>query len=234
MRVGVYAAADACAPVIRAAEHGGALACVTAARHLGLWVLDTSPVVHVWLGRDGREHHRSGCGCVAHWETGPRRGFAFPPLPRILWQLSRCQGTEAFFVALESALRQRLLTRSDLERLRTLVNVEAREAMTLARHDADSGLESLIRYRLRAHRLAVRTQVAVAGVGRVDLLIGDRLIVEVDGRVNHDGASLRHKDLVRDANAASWGYRTLRFDYAMVVHDWDLVERAILGSLASD
>ena len=43
----------------------------------------------------------------------------------------------------------------------------------------------------------------------------------------------RHKDLVRDANAAAWGYVTLRFDYALIVHDWDLVEAAILGSLAT-
>jgi hypothetical protein len=28
-----------------------------------------------------------------------------------------------------------------------------------------------------------------------------------------------------------WGYSTLRFDYALIVHDWDLVERAILGRL---
>ncbi len=66
----------------------------------------------------------------------------------------------------------------------------------------------------------------------MDALIGDRVIVEVDGRENHDGASLRHKDLVRDANAAMWGYVTLRFDYVMVLHDWDLVERAILAALA--
>ena len=72
----------------------------------------------------------------------------------------------------------------------------------------------------------------IAGVGGVDALIGDRLIVEVDGRDNHDGASMRHKDLVRDANAAMWGYVTLRFDYALIVHDWDMVERAILGALA--
>ena len=60
--------------------------------------------------------------------------------------------------------------------------------------------------------------------------IGERLLVETDGRENHAGAERRHNDLVRDANAAAWGYVTLRFDYALVVHDWDLVERAILGA----
>ena len=65
----------------------------------------------------------------------------------------------------------------------------------------------------------------------MDALIGERLLVETDGIDGHEAAPHRHKDLVRDAHAASWGYITLRFDYAMVVHDWELVEAAILGAL---
>lgn len=65
----------------------------------------------------------------------------------------------------------------------------------------------------------------------MDFLLGDRVILEVDGIGNHDGASNRHKDLVRDANAAVWGFVTLRFDYALVVHDWPTVEAAILAHL---
>ena len=53
----------------------------------------------------------------------------------------------------------------------------------------------------------------------------------MDGVANHDGDSHRHKDLVRDANASAWGFVTLRFDYAMVVHDWKTVELAILGAV---
>ena len=30
-----------------------------------------------------------------------------------------------------------------------------------------------------------------------------------------------------------WGYLTLRFDYALIVHDWDLVERAIMAYVAA-
>ena len=69
----------------------------------------------------------------------------------------------------------------------------------------------------------------VVSVGRVDLLIGDALIVEVDGVENHGGAENRHKDLRRDTHAAIWGFVTLRFDYALVVHDWPTVEHAILA-----
>ena len=103
----------------------------------------------------------------------------------------------------------------------------AREAIALARRDAESGLESLVRWRLRHLGLTVRTQVRIDTVGRVDLVIGDRLIVEVDGAENHGSAEHRHRDLLRDVRAAARGYVTLRFDDALVVHDWETVERAI-------
>ena len=231
VRRGVYARPWACRDLVRATAHGGTLACVSAARHLGLWVLDDAPEVHVWL--PSRHHYvHEGCDCVAHWDDSRAgAGTAVPPVRQILRQILHCRGTEEFFVVLESALRQRLAGASDLRWLRSRTNAAAREAIDLARKDADSGLESLLRWRLRHLGVSVRTQVPIAGVGVVDAVIGDRLLIELDGRENHDGTSMRHKDLVRDANAALWGYTTLRFDYALVVHDWELVEAAILGAL---
>ncbi|WP_239453267.1 MULTISPECIES: DUF559 domain-containing protein [Microbacterium] len=152
-----------------------------------------------------------------------------PSVPRVLRQILICRGIEEFFVTLESARSLKMLTATGLAWLRARVGPEARDAMAYSRDDADSGLESLLRWRLRARNLPVRTQMMIVSVGRVDFLIGDRLIVEVDGAPNHEGESHRHKDLVRDANAAAWGYVTLRFDYAMVVHDWSTVELAILS-----
>lgn len=233
VRRGVYATAGACEEVVAAAAHGGAPACVTAARHLGLWVLPDDGRLHVWMGADGHRRHPEPCDCVEHWDAGDRTGFAPLSVVRILRQILGCHGVEAFFVALESARRQGLLGRAALRRLGHRVSGEGREAIALSRDDADSGLESLLRWRLRAFGLPVRTQVAVYGVGRVDVLIGERLLIETDGRENHHEAPRRHKDLVRDAHAAVWGYTTLRFDYALVIHDWELVEAAILGALAA-
>ncbi|MFB7892354.1 endonuclease domain-containing protein [Microbacterium sp. NPDC056044] len=230
LRRGVYAMDGACADVTVAAAHGGSIACLTAARHAGLWVLETDTTPHVWLRAHGRSYVHDGCRCVTHWDEGTTKdAFGLPTVPRILRQILICRGIEEFFVVLESARRQHLLTASGLKWLRERVGPEARVAINYSRDDADSGLESLLRWRLRSRRLPVRTQMNVVSVGRVDFLIGDRLIVEVDGAPNHDGESHRHKDLVRDAHAASWGYVTLRFDYAMVVHDWPTVELAILG-----
>lgn len=230
LRRGVYAAAGACDVVATAATHGGTLACVTAARHEGLWVLETDAPPHVWLGAHGRSYPHAECRCVAHWDDGTTTdAFGLPSVPRILRQILLCRGLEEFFVTVESARRLGKLKAAGLSWLRARVGPAAREAIEYSRDDADSGLESLLRWRLRARRLPVRTQMRLVSVGRVDFLIGDRLIVEVDGALNHDDESHRHKDLVRDANAASWGFVTLRFDYSLVVHDWPTVEMAILA-----
>lgn len=228
-RRGVYVAGGACEALAAAAAHGGQVTCVTAARHRGIWVLSTDERAHVWM-RDGQRsyHQEASCECVEHWGGGSSEA---PTIARILYQLFHCQGVEAFFAALESALHAELIDSAGMRWLRLHSNARMREALTFARTDADSGLESLLRWRLRRYGLSVRTQVHVVSVGWVDVLIDDRLIVETDGRENHDGPTHRHKDLVRDANAATWGYVSLRFDYAMVVHDWELVEDAILGAL---
>jgi very-short-patch-repair endonuclease len=194
---------------------------------------DADEPAHVWMNRGGHRREHAECSCVEHWDEGPDvDAFGLPSVPRVLRQILACKGVETFFVALESALHQGKLTRAGLAWLRAHVNKEAREAMDFARRDAESGLESLLRWRLRRHGLMIAAQVFIVSVGRVDFLIGDRLIIEVDGAPNHDDAAHRHKDLARDANAATWGYITLRFDYAQIVHDWGTVESAILAQVA--
>lgn len=232
IRRGLYRCAELCGPVLSAAEHGGVLGCVSAARHLGLWLLDEDDEkVHVSMGTHSRTHHQE-CGCVAHWDeddTAAAADAGLATVTRLLRQMLSCSGVAAFFPALESARRKDLIGEEGLVWLRENTNTRGRDAVDFSRSDADSGLESLFRWQLRDLAAILRCQVEVASVGRVDFLIGDRLIVEIDGRENHAGQDKRHKDLVRDANAAAWGYITLRFDYALIVHDWDSVEAAVRG-----
>ncbi|MBO9626328.1 MAG: hypothetical protein J7484_08145 [Microbacterium sp.] len=234
LRRGVYATPTACADAREAASHGGSLGCESAARHLGLWVLDTGDA-HVWMR--GHRHHQgddaSGCHCIRHWDDGPSAStFELPSVPRILLQIYRCRGTEAFFVALESARRLGLLSTAGLRWLRGVIDQAGQDLIDFSRADADSGLESLVRLRLRPFGWDVRTQCRIVGTGRVDLLVDGWLIIETDGRDNHDESSFRHRDLTRDANSASWGHVSLRFDYALVLHDWDLAERAIVATMS--
>ncbi|WP_442965601.1 MULTISPECIES: endonuclease domain-containing protein [unclassified Rathayibacter] len=68
-----------------------------------------------------------------------------------------------------------------------------------------------------------RAQVWIAGVGRVDLLIGSSLIIELDGRSTHDFENDRRRDLF----AAKNGCVTLRFSATQVLTAWPEVEAAI-------
>lgn len=232
LRPNVYAETGSCQAVRAAAAHGGAIACVSAARHRGIWTLSGIDEIHVWMGRHGRRREHPECTCIEHWdECAMSDAFGLPSVPRLLRQIFLCRGVEEFFVSLESALHLGLLARDGLDWLRAHCGAAVRDAISFARTDAESGLESLLRWRMRWLGITLSTQVDIPSVGRVDFVLGDRLILEVDGVENHDGSSKRHKDLVRDANAAAWGFSTLRFDYAMVVHDWPTVEAAILAHL---
>lgn len=242
VRRGVYAALDADASWVHAAEHGGVLCCVTAGRMLGLWILEESDDLHLWFGHAGnpRECGRRLCEPHAHWDDGESMLGDLPPVRNVLLQIAQCTGEETFFCALESALRTSMLRSGDMRWLAERVPVPVRWLLGFARADADSGLESLIRLRLHKLGISVRTQVQINGVGEVDFVIGERLIIEADGKKNHDDGkadsseprpSLRHKDLVRDAKAAALGYVTLRFDYAMIVHDWPTVVAAIVAKV---
>ena len=88
----------------------------------------------------------------------------------------------------------------------------ARKALPLASRLSDSPYESLLRLILDAHGVPYRTQ-AVIGRYRVDFLIGDNLVVEVDGwekyeEVPHD---VLRKQRVRDDWLAERGYKVLHF-----------------------
>lgn len=230
IRPGVFALHTTPAEIVDAAAHGGAVTCARALRAHGIWTLVHDEQVHVWMGGTGRVHHPKECSCITHFFAG-KMSLGVAPLEVVLVHVYFCHGDEAFFAALESALRQRRLGRPAVTRIRSRLPSGARWLVDFARADADSGLESLLRLRLHLLGIRLDTQVEIATVGRVDFVIAGRLILEADGRQNHDGVSLRHKDLVRDAAASRLGYETLRFDYALIVHQWEIVESAILAAL---
>lgn len=230
LREGVFAHPDLPATARLAAAHGGMLCCLSAADAAGLWVVPFASV-HVAVPMRGRLHKHDGCACVTHRTSGPIVLGGRSALMRSLREILRCAGPEAFFVALESARSLRRVRGGDLVQLRSSIPQRHRWIVDLARADAESGLESLLRFRLHACGIELVSQVDVPGVGRVDFVLGDRLILEVDGKPNHESPPKRHKDYVRDAIAAGLGFDTLRFDYALVVHDWPTVLGAILAKI---
>ncbi|MGX1695788.1 type IV toxin-antitoxin system AbiEi family antitoxin domain-containing protein [Microbacterium keratanolyticum] len=229
VRPGVFAVPATDAHVRTAAAHGGALTCGSALRRYRVWVLDDTKL-HVWLGENGRRHAHPGCECTTHHFAGPTT-FGVAPIESALLHLYACAGDESFFAAFESAWRKRMLSATARARIRAGLPESARWLIDVARGDADSGLESLLRLRLHVLGIPLNCQVIISGVGRVDFVVGGCLILEADGEENHGSAGSRHRDRKRDAAASVLGYETLRFDYAQIVHDWATVQSAILAAL---
>ncbi|MGX5681968.1 DUF559 domain-containing protein [Schumannella luteola] len=76
--------------------------------------------------------------------------------------------------------------------------------------------------------------VAIGGrltVGRIDFLVGNRLVVEIDGAEFHAPREAFERDRRRDALLTSLGFRVLRFSYIQVLNRWPEVERAILTAV---
>ena len=238
-RIGVYALPETDPSTLDAIGHRGAVACVTAARQLGIWVLDDGEVEqpHTWVHPAYAPTRIAlhpapdeGSCCVFHRDDC----VDAPSLGRVgvlhcLVQILTCKGDEAFFAALESALHLGLVDDHLRAKLRARIPQRFRWLVDFARADADSGLESLVRLRLHRRGISLATQVDIPGVGLVDFVVGDCLIIEADGGT-HDGPT-RHRDRVRDAMAMALGFVTLRFDYALIVHDWELVENSVLAAI---
>ncbi|WP_374611703.1 endonuclease domain-containing protein, partial [Gordonia sp. (in: high G+C Gram-positive bacteria)] len=85
---------------------------------------------------------------------------------------------------------------------------------------AASGTETAARLRLRSAGLRVTVQHHVPGVGWVDLLVGERLALELDSVEHHTGIEKYEEDRTRDRKLISRGYFPLRVTYAQVFGDW--------------
>lgn len=229
LRPGVFVTASASPAARVAAAHGGALTCAGALRLHGVWVLEDDDSPHVWLGQAGRVHHEQ-CRCVAHYRSG-RMQLGIADVEQALIHAFACHGEEFFFCAFESAWNKRLISAAARARIRKALPASARWLIDFAHKDSESGLESLVRLRLHLAGIAVQAQVNIDGVGRVDFVIGGRLILEADGAEHHDTPRQRHRDLLRDAAASALGYETIHFDYAMIIHQWPTVIAAIRAAL---
>jgi very-short-patch-repair endonuclease len=141
-------------------------------------------------------------------------------------EMFRCAGTVPAMVALESALNRQLLSFQAVELIRELTPAWAGRALDLASAESDSGLETIARLLLHRLRTRVRTQVSIPGVRHVDLLVGDRLILELDGRTFHSGEDFE-RDRAQDLELTLRGYVVVRISYRMVTTDWDRTHSAV-------
>ena len=215
------ASAEANGEAVRAVAARGILGGESALRSHGIWVSrDTgtcivSPPTASRLPPLGRGEYRIRCRCTvvpgSPWRVGVVDALA-QHLPRVA-------GAEHAVAALDSALNRRLLTPTGLELLMQRMPRRIRRLRSRLDGSAESGLESLLRLAIEREGWRVESQVRVAGVGRVDLVVDGCLVIEADGSAWHDGHEAIELDRERNAALVLRGYRWHRFGYRQVIDD---------------
>lgn len=210
-----------------AARHGVVLSCITQAARLGLWVLNKD-MIHVCGSLTSRS--TTAAECVVHWRKPliPRRPDQLADgIENVLNVVAACQSHDSALAIWDSALQKGLI---DYQSLASLpLPGRARSLLEESTPYSDSGIETLFRTRLRWLRVPIRTQVWLFG-HRVDFLIGERLVVQIDGK-QHAGAQ-RVSDMEHDAELMRRGYHVIRVGYAQIVHEWEKVEGWICQAIA--
>lgn len=243
VRQGWYCLPTTPSTMQEAVRVGGRLSCISGCDFHGLWVRRSS-LLHVEVDpntsrlrsrTDKRVRLRDTdrTRTVVHWSDNSHDGSRWAlSVPECLRCMALCRSPEETVAAADSALRAGLLT---LDRWRLDIRSRPRRLRELlSRVDpaSESIIESITRFRLQYLGIAPRLQVRVPGVGRVDLVIGERLAVEVDGREFHSDPEKFEADRRRDARLSARGFRVLRFSYRQVMHRWFEVRAAILAAIA--
>ena len=96
-------------------------------------------------------------------------------------------------------------------------NARARSTLDSVIPRADSVLEVLANYHFQRAGLHVRRHVELPGVGEVDFVIEDCLVVETDGSTHLEPLQVK-KDRKRNNATVIGGRLCLRFGYDDVVH----------------
>ncbi|MFH8250005.1 endonuclease domain-containing protein [Microbacterium sp. B2969] len=217
-------------PLLRSAARTGVLlSCVTQAKRRGLWVLPKDEPAHV-AARPHAGRVSVAASTVVHWRhpVVPRSPDALEDqIENVLALVALCQPQETALAIWESALRQGLV---DPAAMRLLpLPAEAQMLLDIANPFADSGLETIVGPRLRWLGLRIVSQAWILG-HRVDFLIGDRLVLQIDG--GHHVGPQRTSDITHDAQLMLGGYHVIRVGYHQVINDWPGVQALITGAIA--
>jgi len=215
--------------LFRAVSIGSRLACVSAALHRGLWAVNDGKF-HVAPRALNSHAKPDGCApaAVLHWTRHPIDPagdlLALESVANMLMHVAKCQPLDYAVAVFDSAVRQGQI---DIDELRALAEVHGgrfRRVVALTSTQADSGIESITRVRLLWAGISVREQVRIDG-HRVDLLVGDRLIIQLDGKQHIEDSAQLARDRAQDRRLRRMGYTVLRYGYADVIFRWpDVLE----------
>jgi very-short-patch-repair endonuclease len=224
---GCYSLPDASGAVVAAAIWRGRPTCVSALESWAVPLVGRMPAgVHIAVPRN-----RGVTTTDPRWSPSVvvHRGPALTGVPEVdaaavVFHASRCLDPEALLIAVDHLLNRRLVEKSDI---RCVTARLTRWVATTCDRGAASPPETLARLALLRSGFSVRSQVQFGGIGRVDLVVEDAVVVEVDGRAYHSDPVAFVADRQRDRALQGLGFWVLRCAAAEVLGDPGCVARAV-------
>jgi hypothetical protein len=241
-----YARPDTPRSVLQAVRVGGRLACLSTLSHTGIFAIDHA-CTHIHLERGAsRLRHPNDARQPLPSDDRPNITMHWSPLRETdagseasvgvkdaLAQVIQCQDELHAIASLDNALFLKAIDLRDLREI--FANCPQRFAGLLPRVDgrAEAGQEMMLRLLLEDAGLHCDLQVTFPGIGRVDLVVEGRVVVEADSRLAHDGWELHVRDRNKDIDVAKLGYPSIRPAYQRTMHKADDVLAAVQGLLVA-
>lgn len=223
-------------PLIACRMLGGLLTCHSALEYYSLPELPHPGAVHVAIP-SSRGRVRPLAGVVVHREPARWPPGMSPPVapPRLLVaRMLRCAEEIPAVVVADAALRRGLVSRAELAamlRSNRSGGPLGRRRLARCREKARSPIESIARLELEDAGHSVEVGVDVPGVGEVDMLVDDRLLVETDGYQFHSSKGDWSNDRRREQGLIAQGrlWVRLTYDDVMSGRTVPVVEAALNG-----
>ncbi|WP_309617592.1 DUF559 domain-containing protein [Salinibacterium sp.] len=229
---------------LQAVRVGGRLTGLAGARRHGIWTPAHAPL-ELTVSRDARALRSPIDSAVrlkqlrrprvrVHWtdRATPGTRSLVGPLGCVL-EVVRTQPANIAFAVVESAIALGMISLSDWRRAARSLPTATRLKLRGVNKLSGSGGESLAKVEFICAGIRFTQQVQVSAGVRVDFLLGDRLVVEIDGAEFHTTREAFEEDRRRDALLRALGYRVLRFSYRQVRERWGDVIRAVNAAIAS-
>jgi very-short-patch-repair endonuclease len=242
-RNGWYSTFEEGDPRLRAVRVGGRLTGLSAIQAMGGWCFP-SPQLHVSVYRNAARlrtqldrflHPPAGKipGVRLHWEhrTVRANGSAtMVSLADALYRVCCDESLETAVAAIDWAMNAGLLDRFDLTKLILALPEDRRGIESWVDDQCGSFPESLsrTRFRLAGHRVV--SQVPVADIQAIDLVVDGIVAYEVDGKEFH--LNRFDYDRRKDLAMTMEGLHAVRATARMVFSEWDLLLRGVRAAIA--
>jgi len=194
---------------------GGRLTCISAAPVYKLWTLSSPTCVHLC-----RSHPSNTPGTKDHGRPQHPMHAWLPVLglADVLIHALRCLPELEALVMVQSAVGSGSISLDFLyAKCHGRRNGKARSVLDLVIPRADSVLEVLANVHFARAGLQVRRHVVLLGVGEVDFLVEEIIVVETDGSTHFEPKAVK-RDQRRNNRSLLGGYLVLRYYYDDVIY----------------